>query len=58
MAKKQTIEQKHYCRDCKHSRDYHTKDYKGEFFLCRCDYQKRSMFLDKDKCEHFERKGR
>lgn len=47
---------KYHCRDCKHSYDWHEKDYKGEFFLCRCPFFKYSKFLNKDHCEHFELK--
>lgn len=61
MAKKQvrTKEpqtQKFTCKDCRHSRDFHEKDCKGDFFLCKCDFQKRSMFLDNDCCENFVKK--
>ena len=55
MAKKVKLsETKYHCRDCKHSYDWHEKDYKGEFFLCRCPFFKYSKFLNKDYCEHFE----
>ena len=57
MAKKvKPSETKYHCRDCKHSYDWHEKDYKGEFFLCRCPFFKYSKFLNKDHCEHFELK--
>ena len=45
-----------FCRDCKYATDYHEKNYKGEFFLCKCKFQKRSMFLNKDYCNEFKRR--
>ena len=53
MAKKKEGE-KNRCRDCIHARDYHERNYKGEFFLCKCDYQSRSMFLNIDCCNNFK----
>lgn len=56
MAKK--VEQKptYTCKDCRNARDFHEKNYKGEFFMCKCDYQKRSMFLNRDYCDNFKKK--
>ena len=56
MAKKTKEIPIFHCRDCQHATDYHEKNYKGEFFLCKCKFQKRSMFLNKDYCERFKRK--
>ena len=42
------------CRDCIHATDFHEKDSKGEFFLCRCKFSKRSHFLDRDTCENYQ----
>lgn len=41
------------CRDCIHATDFHEKDYKGEFFLCKCKYSKRSRFLERDTCSNY-----
>lgn len=41
------------CRDCVHATDFHEKNYKGEFFLCKCKYSNRSRFLDRDTCENY-----
>lgn len=46
----------YHCRDCRHSTDYHERDYQGEFFLCKCKYHPFSKFLNRDCCEHFELK--
>lgn len=56
MAKK--VQQKHTytCKDCRNARDFHEKNYKGEFFMCKCDFQKRSMFLNRDYCDKFKKK--
>lgn len=55
MAKKKELPTL-FCRDCKHSYDYHEKNYKGEFFLCKCPFFKYSRFLNKDYCNEFKRK--
>lgn len=57
MAKKKGKE-KDRCRDCVHSRDYHERNHKGEFFLCLCDYQSRSMFLNLDCCKNFKKNNK
>lgn len=56
MAKKSKQFHGFYCKDCKYATDYHEKNYKGEFFLCKCQFQNRSMFLNKDCCEMFKKK--
>lgn len=40
-----------HCEDCELAYDYHEKDYKGEFFLCKCPYFKFSRFLRRDSCD-------
>ena len=47
----------YHCRDCKHSYDWHEKNQAGEFFMCRCPFQKWSRFLNRDICDKFELKG-
>ena len=54
MAKK--THQRGKCKNCAHARDFHTKNWKGEFFLCRCDYQSRSMFINIEGCDMFKPK--
>lgn len=58
MAKKKqaTIEVRHYCRECAHATDFHEKDWKGEYFMCKCKFHKWSKFLNRDYCEHFKMK--
>ena len=56
MAKKVKEKQTLFCRDCKHSYDYHEKNHKGEFFLCKCPFFKYSRFLNRDYCNEFKRK--
>lgn len=57
MAKKTQQQKPTYtCKDCLHARDFHEKNYKGELFMCKCDYQKRSMFLNRDYCDKFVKK--
>lgn len=47
-----------YCRDCKFARDFHEKDYKGNFFLCKCDYEEWSQFLNHPhECRFFKDKN-
>lgn len=53
-VKKEEI--RHYCRECKHSYDYHELDYKGEPFLCKCPFFQYSKFLNRDCCSKFEKK--
>ena len=55
MAKK-TEKPQFFCRDCRFATDFHEKNYKGEFFLCKCKFQKHSMFLNKDYWREFKRK--
>ena len=56
MAKNTKERHNYFCRDCQYATDYHEKNYKGEFFLCKCKFQKRSMFLNKDYCNNFKRR--
>lgn len=66
MAKKQKSKQTHdevpsrsnnlHCEDCERAYDYHEKDYKGEYFLCKCPFFEFSRFLRHDYCEHFKNK--
>lgn len=51
---------KYRCRDCVYARDFHEKNWKGELFMCKCDFYKEgkySQFLDEPQCEHFKLKG-
>lgn len=45
-----------FCRDCSYAYGFHEKNYKGDFFLCKCPYFKSSRFLNKDYCENFKKK--
>lgn len=56
MSKKKDTEGKHYCRECVHARDFHEKNWKGEWFLCKCDFQHRSMFLNLESCTKFKKR--
>lgn len=56
MAKKNASQTVYRCRDCRHAYDYHEKNLNGEYFMCKCPFQKRSMFLNRDVCERFEKK--
>lgn len=56
MAKKVKEQKTLFCRDCKYSYGYHEKNYKGEFFLCKCPFFKFSRFLNRDYCDEFKRK--
>lgn len=58
MAKRVVKEKpKHVCRECKHSYDWHCKDWKGDVFMCRCPYHKNGefiKFLKDPQCAKFE----
>lgn len=58
MAKKVQKQntEKLFCRDCKHSYDYHEKGADGKPFLCRCPYFHYSKFLYMDNCQNFEKR--
>lgn len=56
MAKKERPDYR--CRDCVYATDFHEKNSKGVPFLCKCKFQKRSMFLNLDYCVHFKKKFR
>ena len=57
MAKKVLKSQSDYhCRECRHSTDYHEKNHKGEFFMCKCKFHSFSKSLNYDYCEHFQLK--
>lgn len=56
MAKKVIPQSKYHCRDCRHSYDWHEKDWKGDVFMCRCKFSQWSKFLNRDICEKFERR--
>lgn len=42
-----------YCKDCDIATDYHEKDCKGEYFMCKCKYFPYSRFLRHDYCDNF-----
>ena len=54
MAKNKVISQWR-CRDCVNATDFHEKNLKGEYFLCKCKYFKYSKFLNKDWCNNFKK---
>lgn len=56
MAKKIIFKSKYHCRDCQYSYDWHEKDWRGEFFMCKCPFFKYSKFLNSDVCDKFEKK--
>ena len=41
---------KHLCRDCARAYDFHCKNVKGEFFMCRCPHQPHSMLMNHEGC--------
>lgn len=55
--KQYKAEARHACRDCKHSYDWHEKNWRGELFMCRCRIRPYSRFLDDPECEKFELKN-
>lgn len=55
MAKKE--KPTYRCRDCAHATDFHERNWKGEYFLCKCKYQARSMFVNLEYCDNFKRKS-
>ena len=55
MAKKNHLQAKNKCKDCVYARDFHERNYKGEYFLCKCDFQSRSMFVNIEGCDKFKR---
>lgn len=66
MAKKKiTVPQKEnksserlYCKDCEIATDFHEKDVKGEYFMCKCKYFPLSRFLRHDYCDNLVPKKR
>ena len=56
MAKKIKEQNLHTCKDCKFATDFHEKNHKGEFFLCKCKFFHYSKFLNRDCCDKFEKK--
>lgn len=57
MAKKAIKQKPDYtCNDCKHAYDFHDKNWKGEYFMCKCPYFKWSRFLNISYCDKFEKK--
>lgn len=53
-----TVPEGVHCQDCDYSYDYHEKDIKGEFFLCKCPFFEFSKFLRLDICNKFKLKKR
>lgn len=47
-----------FCKDCEIATDYHEKDVKGEYFMCKCKYFPYSRFLRHDYCENLVPKKR
>lgn len=58
MAKKVKSDNPYTCKDCQFATDFHEKDYKGEFFLCKCKFFHYSRFLRRDWCDNFKLKWR
>lgn len=58
MAKKIKPANLYTCKDCQFAKDFHEKNYKGEFFLCKCIHFHYSRFLNRDYCDHFKLKTR
>ena len=56
MAKNKNNQTEYRCKDCIHEYDRHEKDYKGDFFLCKCPFHEFSRFLNGYTCEHFKKK--
>lgn len=53
----QSEKPEHSCRECRHSFDWHEKDWRGELFMCRCPHHKDgkfSKFLNDPQCKLFE----
>ena len=46
----------HHCKDCKHSFDHYSMNYRQEPVLCKCPFQKHSKLLNHDWCEKFAMK--
>ena len=43
---------KHLCRDCDKAYDFHCKNVRGEFFMCRCPHvQGHSMLMNHEGCD-------
>nr|DAT92790.1 MAG TPA: RUBREDOXIN TRANSPORT, RUBREDOXIN, GUILLARDIA THETA [Caudoviricetes sp.] len=53
MRKQQQEKPKYQCRHCQHSYDWHEKNWRGEFFMCRCKFSEWCKFLSTPQCEHF-----
>lgn len=56
MRKKEQKTIKRFCRDCNNSRDYHSMSLEGKPILCKCNFQRYSMLLNHDYCEHFKQR--
>lgn len=63
ISKKEKIDTRVVCKDCRHAYGYHELDYKGEPFMCHCrakgEYGAQySEFIDvKHECSRFVKKG-
>lgn len=44
------------CADCKHSYDPHSPALDGHMILCRCEFEKYSVFMKAHGCEKFTRR--
>lgn len=56
MAKKVIPQSKYHCRDCQYAYDYHEKNSKGEYFMCKCPFYQWSKFLNHSYCDKFKKK--
>lgn len=56
IKKQNPICEKHCCRECAYATDFHEKNWKGEYFMCKCQFHKWSKFLNHSCCEHFKLK--
>lgn len=54
MRKKKEDKKQHFCRECAHATDYHSMSIEGKPILAKCPYQKWSVLLNWDSCEHFK----
>jgi hypothetical protein len=54
--RKDEEKQKYQCRHCKNSYNWHEKNWKGDFFMCYCDFHKEGKFsklLSDRQCDQF-----
>jgi len=57
MAKKKTIQPKHFCRECRHAIEQHNRSFAtGKYIMAKCKIIGYDVLLSSEACDKFKEK--